>query len=371
MTRRPRAGAGPIGVVLVADVDGDPVLCGRPAVDWLLDTVEELDPVFVAVTGDDTSVRERIALRPSLREALHARRPDEAGVVVLPCSAPLIRPATVRRAWKPNTTVTVDLVREAPWWADEPPAPPSGFRVTGVEALSVNDPADRVAASNALYRYLAACWLAKGVLIEDPATTRIDATVHIGPGVRIRPYTELIGTTVVGRGSCIGPTTTIRECRVGEDCEIEYSVCQYVQIGDRNHVGPYAWLRSGTQLGADCRAGAFVELADSVVGDGTSIPHLGGLFSADVGRNCNIAGMSAPANTNNGVKNRVRIGDGVSIGAANVLVAPVSLGDGSCTAAGTILTEDVPAGALAMSRGQQRNVLGWAALRQRQSAGKG
>jgi bifunctional UDP-N-acetylglucosamine pyrophosphorylase / glucosamine-1-phosphate N-acetyltransferase len=203
-------------------------------------------------------------------------------------------------------------------------------------------------------------WLDRGVTIEDPATTRIDATVRIGAGARIRPHTELVGDTVVGPDSSIGPMTSVRNCRVGERSQVRYSVCQDVEIGDDVNVGPFTWLRSGTRLGDRCRAGAFVELADSVVGDGTSVPHLAGLFSADVGRDCNFGSMSGPANFDGVRKHRTRIGDDVSIGSGSILVAPVSIGDRSQTAAGSVISEDVPDGALAIARTQQRNVTGWA-----------
>jgi serine acetyltransferase len=382
------------GIVLVDDIaEGPAHLCGRLAVDWLLDTIEALSPVVVE--ADSGPVRDRIALRPALRSGVPG-----STTLVLPCSVPLLRPATLRRiveslpAGAP-TAVLVELAGPAPWWADEPrSAGPAVVAVTGVdftvvagdaasiarrlatagslvqtsrldgvEALCLNDPADRVAAENALYERIVAGWLARGVVVEDPATTRIDFGVRIGAGSRIRPHTELIGETVIGRGSRIGPTTTVRDSRVGDDCLVHYSVCQNVEIGNGANIGPFAWLRSGTTLGDRCRAGAFVELSDSVIGDGTEIPHLAGLFSADVGRNCNVASMSGSLNYNGGQKRRTHIGDDVSIGSGSILIAPVSIGDGAETAAGSVITEDVPDGALGIARTPQRNVTGWASTR--------
>jgi serine acetyltransferase len=395
-----------LAVVLVNDVatgSAAPDLCRRPAVDWLLDTVEALSPDTLAIAGTDTGpLRDRIAQRPVL-DALAAVAGTAVGAVtlVLPCSVPLVRPATLRRVidslagGAPGRAAVLELAPPAPWWAERDGATRPAVvaaagtigipvaeltaitvtrhltaagkrvrtgRVTGVEALSINDPGERVHAENALYERIAAGWLARGVIVEDPVTTRIDATVHIGEGARIRPNTELLGETVIGPGSRIGPMTTVRDSHVGARCQIQYAVCQDVEIGDDAMVGPFSWLRSGTRLGARCRAGAFVELADSAVGEGTSIPHLGGLFSADVGRNCNIAGMSAPANFDGQEKHRVRIGDGVLIGAGNILVAPVTIGDGAATAAGSVITEDVPDGALGMARAPQRTIAGWAAF---------
>jgi bifunctional UDP-N-acetylglucosamine pyrophosphorylase/glucosamine-1-phosphate N-acetyltransferase len=408
-----RSAAGP-AVVLVDDVAGGaaPLLCHRPAVDWLLDTVEALSPATLTVVAaadgppavaDAQTVCDRIARRPHLSRLLRASGSGApvSATLVLPCSLPLLRPATLRSPGA-REAVVLASVRHRQWWEERTsaagpiailvagtvddvsalaaPTTAGGrdparsarrrlaatgarvrtSRIDGVEALCVNDPVDRARAETALYARIAAGWLERGVEIEDPATTRIDATVRIGAGARIRPHTELVGDTAIGSGSVIGPLTTVRDSRVGERSQVHYSVCQDVEIGEGTNVGPFTWLRSGTRLGARCRAGAFVELADSVVGEGTSVPHLAGLFSADVGRDCNFGSMSGPANFDGVRKHRTRIGDSVSIGSGSILVAPVSIGNRAHTAAGTIISEDVPDGALAIARTPQRNVTGWA-----------
>jgi bifunctional UDP-N-acetylglucosamine pyrophosphorylase / glucosamine-1-phosphate N-acetyltransferase len=333
--------------------------------------------------------------------------------LVLPCAVPLVQPSTLRRmlarltaAASPATAVVLAATREAPWW-DEPAGPPgygdrpapvavgpapladaalldalAGATAAGatalltaaghtvarepagtVESLCLLDPGERARAERALYQRVAARWLAAGVLIDDPDTTRIDAGVRLAAGVRVGGHTELLGETVVGPGSRIGPATTLRDCHVGAGCHIRYSVCEQVEIGDETNVGPYCWLRSGSRLGPRTRAGCFVEIADTVLGAGTVVPHMAGLMSADIGEGCNIAGLSGSANFDGVRKQRVRLGDGVSIGAANILVAPVTIGDGARTAAGSVITEDVPGGALGIARAEQRNFLGWAARR--------
>jgi bifunctional UDP-N-acetylglucosamine pyrophosphorylase/glucosamine-1-phosphate N-acetyltransferase len=389
-----------------------PHLCHRPAVDWMLDGVEALAPAVLMVTGPGAdAVRERIALRPELKRCRTdgGAEPDQV-TLVLPGSIPLLRPKTLRRvvaalaAEPPVRAALLTPARPVPWWAeyaatDGPVAlavaGPHGLdadelaalgtaaaggdragarrrleaagarvrtvRLRGVDALRLTDPADRVKAENALYRRVAAGWQAAGVLVDDPATTRIDADVHIGAGARIRPFTELLGATVIGPGSRIGPSTTVRDSRVGADCEVWYSICQDVEIGDGANIGPFSWLRSGTRLDARCRVGSFVEVADSVVGEGTAIPHLSGILTADVGRDCNVGGMSGFANFDGVRKQRSRVGDNVRIGANTIMVSPISIGDGAATAAGSIITRDVPDGALATSRGPQRTVAGWAA----------
>jgi len=345
--RRPRANPPPA-------LERQESVCGRAAVEWVAEALGAVDTDGVTVEW--------------------------------PCSVPLVQPGTLRRiiaVARATGAVVVEFQPPRPWWVGDEAAvgrpvgrvtaeastqEPSRVPVSGVEALWLGDPHERAEAERALYARIAAGWQARGVVIDDPATTRIDATVRIDAGARIRPQTELTGYTVVGAGSRVGPVTTVRDSRIGVDCVVQYAVCQDVEIGDRANVGPYTWLRSGTRLGAGCRAGAYVELADSVVGDGTSVPHLAGLFSADVGRNCNFGSMSGPANFDGVNKNRTTIGDDVSIGSCTILVAPVSIGDGASTAAGTVITEDVPSGALGVARVPQRNVAGWAAMRRRSAA---
>jgi bifunctional N-acetylglucosamine-1-phosphate-uridyltransferase/glucosamine-1-phosphate-acetyltransferase GlmU-like protein len=389
-------------------------LCGRPAVDWLLDSVEALAPAAVTVIGAGAGpVRERIALRPALQRCAGVPAEPDGVELVVPCSLPLLRPAFLRRAVESLATgglapraVVLVPARRAAWWAE--PASTGGplafavrgsiglaagelaiaatggtapvrsasrllagagaqvrtARLAAVESLWLDDPVDRAEAANALYARIAAGWQERGVIIDDAGTTRIDAAVALGDGVRILPHTELAGATIVGRGSRIGPMTTVRDCRIGEECLIQYAVCQDTDIDDGANVGPFTWLRSGTRLGARCRAGAYVEVADSTVGEGTSIPHLAGLFSADVGRNGNFGSMAGPANFDGTHKHRSRFGDDVSIGSGTILVAPVSVGDGASTAAGSVITGDVPDGALAIARTPQRNVTGWARRQQ-------
>jgi acetyltransferase-like isoleucine patch superfamily enzyme len=398
--------------------DGDwwnAALCGRTAMDWLLDTVAALRPdAFLVSGGHSAELADRALTRPALARASIARDSGRPGTtVVMSCRYPLLRPATIRRAVqalsdgakraRADGAFEAVLIRSpgtAPWWSDLPgratiaamacTGGADGFpdwlamlepqdartfqshldeigaRVTvtdaePVEALRCDDAAERQLAAIALYQKVATGWQRRGVVIDDPATTRIDATVRIGRGARIRPHTELTGRTIVGAGATIGPVTMLADTTAGDECVIRYAVCEGVTIGDSANVGPFTWLRSGTRLGARTRAGSFVELADSVVGDDTQIPHVSGLLGAVVGKNCNIAGLSGTANFDGQAKHPIRIGDHVSIGAANMLIAPLTIGDGAYTAAGSVITGDVPGGALAISRSRQVNVDGWVA----------
>ena len=237
-----------------------------------------------------------------------------------------------------------------------------------VESLRVDDLAERQQAEVALYQRIAVDWQRRGVVIEDPATTRIDATVQIGRGARIRPHTELAGRTVIGSAASIGPVTTLVDTQVGDECVVRYSVCEDVTIGANARIGPYTWLRSGTRLGARTRAGSFVEVSNSIVGDDTQVPHVVGLMNADVGKGCNIAGLSGTATFDGQAKHRVEIGDHVFIGAGTIMVGPMSVGDDVYTAAGSVLVSDVPSGALASSRSRQLIREGWVAANRTASA---
>lgn len=394
----------------------DPALAGRSTTGWLLDGLEQLDATMLTATGPAADrIADEAGRHAGMADRWTARLPDPADMPVLLVSStsPLISVDTLTRAADAAAGTSggchAVLLRprpSPPWW--EPvPAPAAaglaGLAVAGasrlstgelaalfdgapgggdadhrltdagatlaemsmhpVESLRTSDPVELAEARRVVNARIVAGWLRRGVHVEDPATTYIEATVELAPGVVLLPGTHLAGATSVGAGTRVGPAVSLRDCRIGAHGQLRYAVCQDVDLGDRVNVGPYAWLRSGARLDEDCRAGAFVEIADSTVGAGSSVPHLAGLFSADVGRDCNLASMSGPANFNGGVKNRVRIGDGVSIGAGTILVAPVEVGDGAETAAGSVITDDVPSGALGMGRTAQRNVAGWADLR--------
>jgi UDP-3-O-[3-hydroxymyristoyl] glucosamine N-acyltransferase len=357
------------------------LLCGRPAADWLLDSIEAAAPDQFAVTGNQPGVTLAVSSRyPLLQPATITRAIDTLPPPVDgPGDAVLIAATAVAPWWsgrpEPMTVAVVYTGQAdcADWLAESEPAPAAalaarlaerGGKVVVIEAgpaesLRVDEASERQLAEVALYQKIAAGWQDQGVIIDDPATTRIDATVQLGQGTRIRPHTELTGATVVGAGASIGPVTSLANTTAGDACVIRYAVCDGVTIGAAANVGPFTWIRSGTRLGARCRAGSFVELADSVVGDGTQIPHVGGLLGAVVGKDCNIAGLSGTANFDGQAKHVVRIGDHVCIGASNMLVAPLTIGDGAYTAAGSIITDDVPSGALAIGRAHQVNVDDW------------
>jgi bifunctional UDP-N-acetylglucosamine pyrophosphorylase/glucosamine-1-phosphate N-acetyltransferase len=171
----------------------------------------------------------------------------------------------------------------------------------------------------------------------------------------------LLGTTEVGMNCTIGPDTTLTDVEVGDGASVIRTHGQLAVIGDGATVGPFAYLRPGTQLGADGKLGAFVETKNAVIGTGTKVPHLTYVGDADIGEHSNIGASSVFVNYDGEAKSRTTIGSHVRTGSDNMFVAPVTVGDGAYTGAGTVVRDDVPPGALAVSAGPQRNIEGWVA----------
>jgi bifunctional UDP-N-acetylglucosamine pyrophosphorylase/glucosamine-1-phosphate N-acetyltransferase len=184
-----------------------------------------------------------------------------------------------------------------------------------------------------------------GVTIIDPASTRIDAGITIGQDTTVEPGTSIKGTTTIGAR-----------------CSIKCSYIDGATIEDGVSVGPFAYLRPGTRLRANSKAGTFVEIKNSDIGEGTKVPHLSYIGDADVGPDSNLGAATITANydSKSKTKSRTTLGAGVKTSVDTTLVSPVSLGDGAYTAAGSVVTQDVPAGALAVARARQRNVEGYA-----------
>jgi bifunctional UDP-N-acetylglucosamine pyrophosphorylase/glucosamine-1-phosphate N-acetyltransferase len=190
-----------------------------------------------------------------------------------------------------------------------------------------------------------------GVTIVDPASSRIDVDVQIGRDTTIEPFTSLLGAT-----------------RIGERCTVRCSYLLDSTLHDGVSVGPFAYLRPGATLRDGAKAGTFVEIKNSDIGAGTKIPHLSYIGDADVGEQTNLGAGTITANYDGHSKHRTTIGSRVKGGVDTSLVAPVTLGDDAYTAAGSVVTEDVPAGALGVARARQANVEGYSARRAREAA---
>ncbi|GAB3207500.1 bifunctional UDP-N-acetylglucosamine diphosphorylase/glucosamine-1-phosphate N-acetyltransferase GlmU [Marinactinospora thermotolerans] len=228
-----------------------------------------------------------------------------------------------------------------------------------VEIQGVNDRVQLAEARRLLNDRLLTALMRDGVTIVDPATTWVDAGVRVGRDAVIEPQTQLQGRTVVGEGAHIGPATVLRDTEVGADAVVSMTVAHEALIGPEATVGPYAYLRPGAVLDRKVKIGTYVEVKNANIGEGTKVPHLTYVGDADIGRGVNIGASSVFVNYDGVTKHRTTIGDHARTGSDNMFVAPVRVGDGAYTGAGTVVREDVPPGALAVSAGQQRNIEGW------------
>jgi bifunctional UDP-N-acetylglucosamine pyrophosphorylase/glucosamine-1-phosphate N-acetyltransferase len=215
------------------------------------------------------------------------------------------------------------------------------------EAMGVNDRLQLAEAEAALRARINARWMREGVAMVDPSPTYIDATVTLGAEVHLLPGVTLEGRTTVAAGAVIGPDTRLIDTVVGEGAIITYSVARGAEIGADVSVGPFAHLRPGTRLGKGAKAGSFVEIKSSDVGEGAKVPHLAYVGDAEIGAGANLGAGTITANYDGQAKHRTKIGPDAHIGSNTVLVAPVDVGEGAYTGAGAVVTEDVPAGALA------------------------
>lgn len=225
----------------------------------------------------------------------------------------------------------------------------------------VNDRVQLARLGAELNRRIGRHWMAEGVTIVDPATTWIDSAVTLAPDVTILPGTQLLGATDVAEGATVGPDTTLRDVEVGAGATVERTHGSDAVIGAGATVGPFAYLRPGAELGDGGKIGTFVEVKNSRIGPGAKVPHLSYVGDADIGEGANIGAGTVFANYDGVTKNRSTIGRHARTASNNTFVAPVTVGDGAFTGAGSTIRDDVPSGALAVSAGRQRNIGGWVA----------
>jgi bifunctional UDP-N-acetylglucosamine pyrophosphorylase/glucosamine-1-phosphate N-acetyltransferase len=195
-----------------------------------------------------------------------------------------------------------------------------------------------------------------GVTIVDPSTTWIDAGVAIGKDTRIEPGTSLRGATEVGEETVIGPHSTIIDSGIGNRCQVIQSYLNLCELAAGCSVGPFAYLRPGAKLEDGAKAGTFVEIKNSTVGEGAKVPHLSYVGDAEIGPGSNLGAGTITANYDGREKHRTKIGSNVRIGVDTMLVAPVEVGDGAYTGAGAVIRDNIPPGALSVSENDQRNL---------------
>ena len=312
---------------IVRDADGD--------IDRIVETKwpDQVEPEVLAISEVNTGTYAFDA--EPLMEALdHLDNDNEAGEYYLGDVLPMLRAegrrVVAHRAGDPNVN------------------------------LGVNNRVDLAVATAEARRQILERHMIAGVTIVDPASTWIDAEVEIAADATIEPGSSLRGATSVGADSIIGPHSTLIDTRVGEQARIIHSYLDGAQVGNLASVGPFAYLRPGADLGQGAKAGSFVEIKNSAIGEGAKVPHLAYVGDAEIGADANLGAGSITANYDGRTKNPTKIGEGARIGVNNSLVAPVTVGDGAYTGAGAVIREDVPEGALGVSSNEQRNIEGYA-----------
>jgi bifunctional UDP-N-acetylglucosamine pyrophosphorylase/glucosamine-1-phosphate N-acetyltransferase len=219
-----------------------------------------------------------------------------------------------------------------------------------VVAMGINTRADLAEAAAVLRSRVNRAHMLAGVTILDPASTHIDAGVTIEPDAVIEPFTVLRGATTVGEGAIVGPHVVAVDARIGAEAS----------------VGPFASLRPGTVLERGAKAGTFVELKNAELGERAKVPHLSYIGDAEIGAGTNVGAGGITANYDGESKQRTVIGRDVHTSCHNVFVAPVTIGDGAWTAAGSVITTDVPPDALGVARARQTNIEGYGKRKRRQ-----
>ncbi|MFD3437643.1 bifunctional UDP-N-acetylglucosamine diphosphorylase/glucosamine-1-phosphate N-acetyltransferase GlmU [Streptomyces sp. NPDC058685] len=236
------------------------------------------------------------------------------------------------------------------------------------EILGINNRVQLAEARRLLNERLLERAMLAGVTVVDPGSVLIDVTATFEPDAVIHPGTQLLGATHLAEGAEVGPNSRLTDTVVGRNARVDNAVAVSAEIGEGASVGPYAYLRPGSRLGTKAKAGTYVEMKNATIGEGTKVPHLSYVGDATIGEYSNIGAASVFVNYDGEAKHHTTIGSHCKTGSDNMFVAPVTVGDGAYTAAGSVITKDVPAGSLAVARGQQRNIEGWVARKRPGSA---
>ncbi|MFF3504140.1 bifunctional UDP-N-acetylglucosamine diphosphorylase/glucosamine-1-phosphate N-acetyltransferase GlmU [Streptomyces sp. NPDC003247] len=236
------------------------------------------------------------------------------------------------------------------------------------EIAGINNRVQLAEARRALNDRLLTAAMLAGVTVVDPASTWVDVTVTFEQDAVVHPGTQLLGSTHVGEGAEVGPNSRLKDTSVGAGARVDNTVADGARVGAQASVGPYAYLRPGTRLGLKAKVGTYVETKNASIGEGTKVPHLSYVGDATIGEYTNIGAASVFVNYDGQDKHHTTVGSHCRTGSDNMFVAPVTVGDGAYTAAGSVITKDVPPGSLAVARGQQRNIEGWVARKRPGSA---
>ena len=228
-----------------------------------------------------------------------------------------------------------------------------------VQTEGANDRVQLAALAREMNRRILERWMRAGVTVTDPATTWVDADVVLEPDATLLPGVQLLGATLVAEDAVVGPDCTLKDVEVGRGATVVRTHGELAVVGEGATVGPFSYLRPGTELGAGGKIGGFVETKNARIGEGAKVPHLSYVGDAEIGEGTNIGAGTIFANYDGIAKHRTRVGRQVRTASNNTFVAPVEIGDGAATGAGTVVRRDVPPGALAVSAGPQREIPDW------------
>jgi bifunctional UDP-N-acetylglucosamine pyrophosphorylase/glucosamine-1-phosphate N-acetyltransferase len=227
-------------------------------------------------------------------------------------------------------------------------------------AMGVNSRVELMEAERLAQRRLIDEHARNGVTFLSPETTSIEAGVEIGEDTRIAQGVTLKGSTRIGKGCEVGPHSTLIDATLGNRVSAPHSYLLECEVGDEATIGPFAYLRPGTVVGEKAKVGTFVEVKNSDIGSGAKVPHLSYIGDADVGDESNLGASTITANYDGRKKHRTKLGKRVKTGIHTSLVAPLNVGEGAYTGAGSAITEDVPEDALGIARPKQTNIEGYA-----------
>lgn len=323
-------------------------------------TAEVDDPAgYGRVLRDGGGDFQRIVEHVDASEAQRAVREINAGIYCF-TTASLFR--MLRRLTPRNRQKELYLPDVLPMLREEGLAVRARVHPDAWEVLGVNSRRELAEASRRLNTRRLDELMISGVTVEDPETVRVGADVRVGRDTLLSAGVRLEGTTVVGRGCLIGPGCVVRDCRIGRGVVLlPYTVASESIVGDDSRIGPFAHLRPGTVLAKGVHVGNYVETKKSALGRGSKANHLSYLGDAVIGRGVNVGAGTITCNYDGVKKHVTRIEDGAFIGSDTQLIAPITVGRGAYVGTGATLRESVPAGALAISAGRQRNIEGWVA----------
>jgi bifunctional UDP-N-acetylglucosamine pyrophosphorylase/glucosamine-1-phosphate N-acetyltransferase len=321
-----------------------------------------LSAIFDDATGYGRIIRsesgsfDRIVEQKDATEAERAVDEINAGIYIFGAAKlrdQLARLGTDNAQGEKYLTDVIGLLRDA------------GSDVTAVPVAhswlvaGINDRAQLSEAALRLNALLVRGWQLAGVTIVDPATTWIDLKSQLAPDVTLLPGTQIHGASVVATGAIIGPDTTLLDCEIGENAVVKRTDATLAVVGAGASVGPFSYLRPGTILGENGKIGTFVETKNATIGENSKVPHLSYIGDTVVGVGSNVGAGTITANYDGVNKHKTVVGSHVRTGSHNVFVAPVTIGDGAYTGAGTVVRKNVPAGSLAINVAPQRNMDGW------------